>query len=165
MRGCGRNWSDVIARSTCDEAIQSFLRLNGLLRFARNDDPLGCLKIESERRGAAAFSLLPSWEKVARTKSVPDEGALQRREAATPHPSRIRCAHSSHLSRKGRGQDHPALAAFLRQARCTAQLQPGGCEATSSGEASLAGAAEIGATVGIASLTRRSCADWSCAGI
>src|SRR5450759_2268182 len=48
---------------------------------------------------------------------------------------------------------YPALTAFLRHARCTAQEQPGGCDDTS-----LAGAADDGASVGIASFTRRSCA-------
>jgi hypothetical protein len=47
-----------------------------------------------------------------------------------------------------------ARAVFFRYARCTAQLQPGGCEATS-----LAGAVVAGGCVGIASFTRRSCAD------
>jgi hypothetical protein len=51
------------------------------------------------------LSLLPSWEKVARTKSVPDEGAphneahhpLTRHERA----SRVRAT----LSHKGRGEE------------------------------------------------------------
>src|SRR5882757_3535703 len=60
--------------------------------------------------------------------------------------------------------DQP-LAAFLRYARCTAQLQPAGCAASSGDATSLAGAADDGASVGIACLTRRSCADWSCAGM
>jgi hypothetical protein len=62
------------------------------------------------------------------------------------------------------------LAAFFRYARCTAQLQPGGWEANSLVAkslvaTSLAGTADAGARVGIASLTRRSCADWSCVGM
>jgi hypothetical protein len=60
---------------------------------------------------------------------------------------------------------YPAPTAFLRQARCAAQLQPGGCDATASGMTSLAGVVDIGGDVGIASLTRRSCVDWSCAGM
>src|SRR5712691_5454918 len=58
----------------------------------------------------------------------------------------------------GRHRRQP-LAAFLRYARCTAQLQPGGWVARSVEATSLAGTAEVGACVGIASFTRRSCAD------
>src|SRR5439155_5265702 len=46
----------------------------------------------------------------------------------TPHPA-LRAT----FSHKGRreGSTYYAPTAFLRQARCTAQVQPGGCEATS----------------------------------
>jgi len=60
--------------------------------------------------------------------------------------------------RAGAGEDQP-LAAFFRHARCTAQLQPGGCE-----EISLAGVA-AGAVVGIASCTARLTAERSCEGM
>ena len=40
---------------------------------------------------------------------------------------------------------YPAPTAFFRQARCTAQVQPGGCEARSADARSLAGTA-AGAT-------------------
>src|SRR4029453_7678068 len=40
------------------------------------------------------FSLLPLWEKVARTQSVPDEGFLS--AETTPHPSSLREAILSH---------------------------------------------------------------------
>src|SRR5258706_5998214 len=92
-------------------------------------------------------------------KSAPDEGLSPRRQ--TPHPSSLREATLSH---KGRGEGvaaYPALTAFFRYARCTAQLQPGGCAASSVEATSLAGTAVAGACVGIASFTRRSCADWS----
>jgi hypothetical protein len=56
-------------------------------------------------------------------------------------------------------QTYPAPTAFLRYARCTTQLQPGGCDCNSGEAMSLAGFAAEGACVGIASLTRRSCAD------
>src|SRR6516165_1408544 len=47
------------------------------------------------------------------------------------------------FSRKGRRKSgYPAPTAFLRQARCTAQVQPGGCERSSFASISLAGAAE-----------------------
>ena len=49
--------------------------------------------------------------------------------------------------------DYFAPTAFFRHARCTAQVQPGGWDATS-----LAGAA-VGAAVGIASFTARTSAD------
>ena len=66
------------------------------------------------------------------------------------------------LSRKGRGKEsYPALTACLRQARCTAQVQPGGCERSSFISMSLAGAAESAGSFGIASRKERSCADWS----
>src|SRR5580704_15847448 len=84
----------------------------------------------------------------------PRRGSLTRLEFA----SLIRAT----LSRKGRVKKvraYPALAAFLRYARCTAQLHPGGWAAISFEATSLAGTADIGASVGIASLTRRSCAD------
>ena len=42
--------------------------------------------------------------------------------------------------RAGAGEDQP-LAAFFRHARCTAQVQPGGCEARSLDETSFAGVA------------------------
>jgi hypothetical protein len=69
------------------------------------------------------------------------------------------------MVRDGAGEAPPhhecryARTAFLRQPRCTAQVQPGGCEATSSGRISLAGTALTGASVGIAALARRSRAD------
>ena len=53
---------------------------------------------------------------------------------------------------------YPAPTAFFRQARCSAQVQPGGCEARSADARSLAGAA-VGATVGIASFKARASAD------
>ena len=53
---------------------------------------------------------------------------------------------------------YPALTAFFRQARCTAQVQPCGCEASSFEAISLAGVA-AGAAVGIASFTERTSAD------
>ena len=53
---------------------------------------------------------------------------------------------------------YPAPTFFFRQARCTAQVQPGGCEAISSAATSLAGVARSG-VAGIASLTARSCLD------
>jgi len=105
----------------------------------------------------ASFFLLPLWEKVARTKSAPDEGFFA--AETTPHPSSLREATLSH---KGRGEGvaaYPALAAFFLYARCTAQLQPGGCVANSVEATSLAGAAVVGDCVGITSFTRRSCAD------
>jgi hypothetical protein len=47
-------------------------------------------------------SLLPLWEKVARTKSVPDEGSIAAERS--PHPSAmLRIA--STLSHKGRGEE------------------------------------------------------------
>src|ERR1700694_5530670 len=53
--------------------------------------------------GRRASSLLPLWEKVARTKSVPDEGSLFLSIDRTPHPSAmLRIA--STLSHKGRGE-------------------------------------------------------------
>ena len=64
-----------------------------------------------------------------------------------------------HRVKPGDDRIKPPPAAFLRQARCTAQVQPGGWEATS-----LAGTA-AGAWVGMASFTARSAADWSCAGM
>jgi hypothetical protein len=45
-------------------------------------------------------------------------------------------------------ENYPALTAFLRYARCTAQLQPGGCEATSLAGS---GTGAVGASVGILS--------------
>src|SRR5258707_4619525 len=127
---------------------------------------------------AAAFFLLPLWEKVAvgglwppffnwtpmlcigYAQSATDEGFSPWRQ--TPHPSAmLRIAAT--LSHKGRGEEEfatYALAAFLRYARCTAQVQPGGCD-----ETSLAGTAAARASVDIAPFTRRSCADRSCAGM
>jgi len=60
---------------------------------------------------------------------------------------------------------YPAPTAFLRQARCTAQVQPGGCERNSFASISLAGAAENVGSFGIASRNERSCVDWSCEGM
>src|SRR6516165_1179920 len=54
---------------------------------------------------------------------------------------------------------YPAPTAFLRQARCTAQVQPGGCDRSSFASMSLAGAAEKVGSFGIASRKERSCAD------
>ncbi len=48
--------------------------------------------------------LLPLWEKVARTKSVPDEGLYPRRE--TPHPSSLREATFSHKGRREEAACH-----------------------------------------------------------
>ena len=58
----------------------------------------------------------------------------------------------------GEGKKIYALAAFFRYARCTAQLQPGGCASISCDDTSLAGAADVGASVGIVAITARSCA-------
>jgi hypothetical protein len=169
-RACGHAAS---LRGAQRRAIHFFLLLDGLLRVARNDGS-GCLKIESgnrlipferDRARRATFFLLPLREKVARTQSVPDEGALQNER---PRPlTRLRFAKAPSPARgpQGEREDHPAPTALLRQARCAAQLQPGGCDATSSGMTSLAGVVDIGGDVGIASLTRRSCVDRSCAGM
>src|SRR5436190_22282070 len=74
------------------------------------------------------------------------------------------------LSSRRRGsKSYFAPTAVLRQARCTAQVQPGGCDASwvsaSFAALSLAGTDAAGARVGIASLTRRSCAERSCVGM
>src|SRR5438132_13896255 len=65
--------SFVIARSACDEAIHSFLRRDGLRRFARNDGRLseiGWLK-------ASRFARLPVMKATAKTihRPFPDIAA------------------------------------------------------------------------------------------
>ena len=86
--------------------------------------------------------------------------------AASFSPS-WRGALATKLSRCPPIRTYPAPTAVLRQARCTAQAQPGGCEASwaSLAARSLAGVSVIGARVGIASRTRRSWAERSCAGM
>jgi hypothetical protein len=76
------------------------------------------------------------WLREAKT----GEGFSPRRQ--TPHPA-LRAT----FSHKGRreGSTYYAPTAFLRQARCTAQVQPGGCEATS-----LAGTISVAAGAGVA---------------
>src|SRR5258708_13864638 len=96
-------------------------------------------------------------------KSAPDEGLSPRRQ--TPHPSSLREATLSH---KGRGEGvaaYPALTAFFRYARCTAQLQPGGCAASSVEATSLAGTPVAGPSLGIPPFPRRASAHWSFAGM
>src|SRR6266700_8259744 len=64
---------------------------------------------------------------------------------------------------------HPAPTAVLRQARCTAQVQPGGCDASclfaSAAALSLAGMPDEGARAGIASFIARAAVDRSGAGM
>jgi len=68
----------------------------------------GCPDHPRSSRGQASghdaerfSSLLPLWEKVARTQSAPDEGFVSAER--TPHPSSLREATLSH---KGRGEEH-----------------------------------------------------------
>jgi hypothetical protein len=124
---------------------------HGLLRFAQNDDRFGCLQIKTDRRPGQAIGASADPGPITTDDRVCERGG-----------------HSESINRHrwlwvpafaGTAGCYPARA-FLRYARCTAQLQPGGCEATS-----LAGAAVAGARVGIASFSERSCADRSCAGM
>ena len=99
---------------------------------------------------SALSSPLPLWERVdaiAQARSRRVRGSLRGDE--TPHPA-LRATFSHKGRREERG--YPAPTAFLRQARCTAQVQPGGCEVTS-----LAGTAAIGAGAFAAA--------WSCEGM
>src|SRR5882757_3639710 len=68
-------------------------------RHGAAEDETGRLSAENR----CFSSLLPLWEKVARTKSVPDEGFAS--AEAIPHPSSLREATLSHKGpHKGRGE-------------------------------------------------------------
>jgi len=125
------------------------------------------LKLETARKfSARPASFSPCGRRCLREAKA-DEGSLSAEADPSPVSNSLRSFEPPSPTRgEGkRAECHPALAAFLRYARCTAQVQPGGCDCISFDVTSLAGAAEEGACVGIASFTRRSCVDWSCAGM
>src|ERR1700681_3732758 len=91
------------------------------------------------RAGAPALPLSPCGRGCL-SEAKAGEGFL----SAGPNPSSgTDCVHAT-FSHKGRRKEvarQPARAAFLRYARCTAQVQPGGCASISFDAISLAGAA------------------------
>src|SRR6185312_15663565 len=107
------------------------------------------------------------------------ERAFDHPYAFSPWPKTWMAGTSPAMTTVRTGKAYPAPTAFFRHARCTAQAQPGGCEAKSFDDTSfddksfddrsfdkmsLAGAA-AGLTVGGAPFTARTSADRSCAGM
>src|SRR5262249_32586164 len=112
----------------------------------------------ADTRGMAPYQSLPRSIEFESPFSGPNE---ERPRGAFPKPS-LRFGFDLFPARGGgerKPRDYPAPTAFFRQARCTAQVQPGGCdassfEANSFDATSLAGDA-TGTALGIASFTAR----------